>query len=165
MRLRTRPHDRRARVPSTMSRFASGLTVVAGLDQKGEPAGLTCQSFSSLSVEPPLVLVCIGLASRSWAQTEPTGRFGISILAEEQQEVCPALGRRGADKFDSVPWCVSPSGSVYIKGALATIDCRIGAIHKAGDHLVVIGKVRDLAIREDGAPLLFYRGSYGKGVF
>jgi 3-hydroxy-9,10-secoandrosta-1,3,5(10)-triene-9,17-dione monooxygenase reductase component len=150
---------------TTMSRFASGLTVVAGLDQNGEPAGLTCQSFSSLSIEPPLILVCLGKASRSWAQIEPTGRFGVSILAEEQQEVCATLGRPAADKVDVVPWRASRNGSVYIEGALAVIDCEIGAIHEAGDHLVVIGEVVDLAVGEDGAPLLFYRGSYSKGAF
>ncbi|MFJ6901997.1 flavin reductase family protein [Streptomyces hokutonensis] len=150
---------------TTMGNFASGLTVVAGLDLTGRPTGLTCQSFSSLSVEPPLVLVCIGLGSTSWPLIEPTGRFGISILAEEQQDVCAALGRRSEDKFASIPWRAGESGSVYIEGALATIDCRIAAIHEAGDHRVVIGRVMDLEVREDGAPLLFYRGSYSKGAF
>jgi 3-hydroxy-9,10-secoandrosta-1,3,5(10)-triene-9,17-dione monooxygenase reductase component len=150
---------------TTMGSFASGLTVVAGLDETGQPAGLTCQSFSSLSIEPPLILVCIGLGSTSWARIEPTGRFGVSILAEEQKEVCAALGRRAEDKFDSIRWHAGDNGSVYIKDALAAIDCRISAIHEAGDHLVVIGKVTDLHVREDGAPLLYYRGSYTKGAF
>ncbi|WPB88058.1 flavin reductase family protein [Streptomyces malaysiensis] len=150
---------------TAMSRFASGLTIVAGLDKRGEPAGLTCQSFSSLSIEPPLILVCIGLGSGSWAQIEPTGRFGVSILAEEQKDICAALGRRAEDKFSSIPWRASPTGAVHIDGALATIDCRISAIHEAGDHIVVIGEVTDLSMREGGTPLLFFGGSFGKGAF
>ncbi|MGW1412112.1 flavin reductase family protein [Streptomyces sp. NPDC002403] len=150
---------------ATMGHFASGLTVVAGLDPTGRPIGLACQSFSSLSVEPPLVLVCIGLGSTSWPRLEPTGRFGISILAQEQQDVCSALGRPSEDKFASIPWRAGESGSVFVEGALATVDCRIAAIHEAGDHRVVIGRVMDLEVHENGAPLLFYRGSYSKGAF
>ncbi|MEV0184739.1 flavin reductase family protein [Streptomyces sp. NPDC050625] len=150
---------------TTMGRFASGLTVVAALDESGRPAGLACQSFSSLSLDPPLILVCIGKGSTSWGQIEPTGRFGVSILAEEQKDVCAALGRRDPDKFDAVPWHTSEHGAVHIDGALATIDCRISTIHEAGDHVVVIGEVIDLAVRREGAPLLFYCGSYGKGSF
>jgi len=128
---------------TTMGRFASGLTVVASLDSAGEPAGR---------------------GSASWNRIEPTGRFGVSILAEEQQEVCAALGRRGADKFAGVSWQASAFGTVRIDGALATIDCRIESIRSAGDHVVVIGEVADLAVREDGEPLLYFRSSYGRAA-
>ncbi|WP_231335696.1 flavin reductase family protein [Actinomadura graeca] len=150
---------------TTMSRFASGLTVVAALDEAGLPAGLTCQSFASLSLDPPLILVCVGRGSSSWARIEGTGRFGVSILAEQQRDVCVSLARRAEDKFDSVPWRPSPYGTVHIEGALATIDCRIGTVHEAGDHLVVIGDVLDLAVRDEGTPLLYFRGRYGKATF
>ncbi|WP_234343032.1 flavin reductase family protein [Streptomyces fulvoviolaceus] len=155
-----REHEFRAAVGC----YASGLTVVAALDEMGNPAGLTCQSFSSLSLEPPLILVCIGRRSSSWARIEPTGRFGVSILAEEQQEICAAIGRSGGDKFGSIDWHASADGAVHIEGALATINCRISTIHDGGDHLVVIGEVMGLTVRDAGAPLLYFRGNFGTGA-
>ncbi|MET1073757.1 MAG: flavin reductase family protein [Umezawaea sp.] len=149
---------------ATMGRFASGLTVVASLDEDGDPAGLTCQSFSSLSVDPQLVLVCVGTGSTSWSRVERTGRFSVSILAEDQQDVCVALGRPVPTKFDGVGWHATDHGTVRVDGALAAVDCRIDAVHRAGDHLVVVGEVLDLAVREDGSPLLYFRGGYTRAM-
>lgn len=149
---------------SAMSLFASGLTVVASLDAYGQPAGLACQSFSSLSLDPQLILVCIGKGSSSWARIAPTGHFSVSILAANQQEVCATLGRHSQNKFQSISWHPTAHGTVRIDGSLAALDCRIRDIHEAGDHLVVIGEVLDLATREDGAPLLFFRSAFAKGL-
>ncbi|MFI2188318.1 flavin reductase family protein [Streptomyces sioyaensis] len=149
---------------AAMGQFASGLTVVASLDASGNPVGLACQSFSSLSLDPQLVLVCIGKGSTSWPRIARTGRFSVSILAADQQEVCAALGSRGPDKFQTIPWIATAHGTVRIDGALAAIDCRIHDIYEAGDHLVVIGKVLDLATRQDGDPLLFFRSAFAKGL-
>lgn len=148
---------------TVLGSFASGLTVVAALDADGAPAGLACQSFSSLSLDPPLVLVCVGRNSSSWPRVAATGRFGISVLAADQQEVCTALGRKSHEKFQNVPWYATEHGTVHIDGALAFIDCSIHAIHEAGDHLVVIGEVLDMSARHDGAPLLYFRSTYTKG--
>jgi 3-hydroxy-9,10-secoandrosta-1,3,5(10)-triene-9,17-dione monooxygenase reductase component len=145
---------------AVMSQFATGLTVVASLDERGEPAGLTCQSFSSLSLEPQLVLVCIGRGSTSWARIEPTGRFAVSILADDQREISTLLGSSRPDKFRAVSWHASAHGTVHINGSLATVDCLVHAVHDAGDHRLVIGEVVDLAVGERGAPLLFFRGDY-----
>ncbi|KUM95459.1 monooxygenase [Streptomyces yokosukanensis] len=149
---------------SALSLFASGLTVVASLDEYGRPVGLACQSFSSLSLDPQLILVCIGKGSSSWPRIAPTGHFSVSILAAEQQEVCAALGRPGQNKFQSIPWRPTTHGTVRIDGSLAALDCRIRDVHEAGDHLVVIGEVLDLATRDDGVPLLFFRSSFAKGL-
>ncbi|TGA94514.1 flavin reductase [Streptomyces sp. MZ04] len=150
---------------NVLSRFASGVTVVASLDERGAPAGLACQSFASLSLDPPLVLLCVGTSSTSWPSIRRAGRFGVSILAEEQRDVCAALGRRGPDKFAGVEWEASAQGAVRIAGALATVDCELQTVHEAGDHYVVTARVLGLTAREDGTPLLYFRSDYATGVF
>ncbi|MDQ8706029.1 flavin reductase family protein [Streptomyces sp. LHD-70] len=147
-----------------LGRFASGITVVAGLDG-AEPVGFACQSFASLSIDPPLVMLAVGKTSTSWPRIERAGRFCVSILAEDQQEVCAALGASGRQKFAAVPWRTSAHGTVVIDGALATVDCRLAAVHEAGDHHIVTGEVVDLAARENGRPLLYFRSRYAAGAF
>ncbi|EST36523.1 flavin reductase family protein [Streptomyces roseochromogenus] len=147
-----------------LGRFASGITVVAALDGE-EPVGFACQSFASLSLDPPLVMLSVGRTSTSWPRIERAGRFCVNILAEEQQEICAALGARGGRKFAAVPWHTSPHGTVLIDGALATVDCRLADVHEAGDHYIVTGEVADLAARENGRPLLYFRSRYATGSF
>ncbi|GHB70998.1 monooxygenase [Streptomyces viridiviolaceus] len=147
-----------------LGRFASGITVVAALDG-AEPVGFACQSFASLSLDPPLVMLSVGKASTSWPRIERAGRFCVNILAEDQREVCAALGARGGQKFATVPWRPSPYGTVVIDGALATVDCRLAAVHEAGDHYIVTGEVVDLAARENGRPLLYFRSRFATGTF
>ncbi|MEU9706288.1 flavin reductase family protein [Streptomyces sp. NPDC047981] len=148
-----------------LGHFASGITVVAALDGDGRPAGLAVQSFASLSLEPPLVLLCVAKTSTSWPAVRAAEHFGISILAEDQRAVCAALGRPGPDKFAGVDWTVSEDGAVHIEGALATLHCAVHAVHEAGDHDVVTARVLALEAREDGAPLLYYLSDYATGVF
>lgn len=144
----------------TLGRFASGLVVVAGVDAAG-PAGLTCQSFCSVSLDPPLVAVSPSLRSASWRRIEATGAFTVSVLASHQRQLCLTFGQGGqADKFASAGWDPAPSGAPYIRDAVAWLDCAIVAVHPAGDHLMVLGEVRHLAARDDD-PLLFHRGGYG----
>ncbi|MFF2505472.1 flavin reductase family protein [Streptomyces sp. NPDC058067] len=149
-----------------MGHFASGITVVAGLDpDAGEPVGLACQSFASLSLEPPLVLLCVGKASTSWPKVRRAGRFGVSILADDQRDVCAAVGRKGPDKFAGVDWELSENGAVRIGGALATIDCELYAVHEGGDHWIVTARVLALTARPSGSPLLYFRSAYATGEF
>ncbi|MFD7029812.1 flavin reductase family protein [Streptomyces sp. NPDC059917] len=145
--------------------FASGITVVAALDGDGRPAGLACQSFASLSLDPPLVLLCVGKGSTSWPAVRAAARFGVSILAEEHRPVCEALGRRGAQKFAEVDWEPSAHGAVRIAGALATADCALEEVHEAGDHYLVTARVLELTAREGGSPLLYFRSDYATGAF
>ncbi|MEU3895082.1 flavin reductase family protein [Streptomyces sp. NPDC045251] len=147
-----------------LGRFASGITVVAALDGE-EPVGFACQSFASLSLDPPLVMLAVGKASTSWPRIERAGRFCVNILAEDQRATCVALGRSGAGKFDDVPWHTSPHGTVVLDGALGTVDCRLAAVQEAGDHHIVTGEVVDLAARDHGLPLLYFRSRYATGTF
>lgn len=146
----------------TLGHFCSGVTVLAGLDADGAPVGLACQSFTSLSLDPPLILVCPGKGSTSWPRLAQTGRFAVNVLAEDQADVCAALGRSGPRKFDGVAWHRGPGGAFVLDDALAWLDCDIDAVHPGGDHSIVVGAVRRLAVhRHDAAPLLFFRGGYG----
>ncbi|WP_330280118.1 flavin reductase family protein [Streptomyces sp. NBC_00569] len=149
-----------------LGHFVSGVTVVAALDEDtGEPVGLACQSFASLSLEPPLVLLCVARSSTSWPKVRRAGRFGVSILADDQRAVCAAVGRSGPDKFRDVRWEPAGGGAVRVAGALATVDCELYAVHEAGDHWIVTARVLGLTARDDGRPLLYFRSAYATGEF
>ena len=145
-----------------LGRFASGVTVVTGTSN-GEPVGLTCQSFSSVSLEPPLVVFIPAKSSRAWPLIQRSGKFCVNFLAADQAELSNTMASRGTDKFADVKWTPSSeTGSPMLDGALAQVDCTIHAVHEAGDHYVVIGRVVDLITHDDGEqdPLLFFRGEY-----
>ncbi|MBT2273803.1 flavin reductase family protein [Rhodococcus enclensis] len=144
-----------------LGNFCSGVTVITGMSSEGKPIGFACQSFTSLSIDPPQILVCPGKGSTSWPLIAANGRFTANILAHDQQAVCIAFGSSDGAKFASAPW-TTRDGSVLIADALAWIDCDIETIHDGGDHYIVVGAVRELNIeREDQNPLLFFRGNYG----
>src|SRR3954471_21831530 len=127
-----------------LGRFASGVTVVTAVSG-GAPVGLTCQSFSSVSLTPPLVLFIPAKTSRAWPLIQRSGKFCVNFLAADQAELSNAMASRGVDKFADVKWTPSPeTGSPMLEGALAQVDCTIQAVHEAGDHYVVIGRVVDL---------------------
>lgn len=143
-----------------LGHFPSGVTIVTGTTVDG-PSGFTCQSFSSLSLDPPLVLVLPGRSSSSWPRIEATGRFCVNVLAEDQGELSTTFARSGADKFAGVPWRPSGFGSPILEGATAWIDCALHAVHDGGDHLIVVGAVHDLDATGT-APLVFHRGTYAR---
>lgn len=154
-----RPDARQFRY--TLGNFCSGVTVITGLSSDGVPIGFACQSFTSLSIDPPQVLVCPGKNSTSWPRIAATGRFTANVLASDQQAVCVAFGSSTGTKFESAPW-TSRHGAVLIANALAWIDCDIEAVHDGGDHHIVVGAVRELRVeRENESPLIFFRGRYG----
>ena len=143
-----------------LGHFATGVTIVTGLPVEGEPVGLACQSFTSVSLDPPLVLICVSHASTSWPRIQRTGRFCVNVLAADQQDVCARFGRSGKDKFAGLSWRPTQWGA-RIDGALASVMCDITDVHPAGDHDVVLGHVRQLVTHRDEEPLLFFRGQYG----
>jgi len=146
---------------ATLGHFCTGVTVVTSADGEG-PTGFTCQSFSALSLDPPLVLICPGRASSSWPRIEAAGIFSVNVLAEDQEELCRGFAMKGADKFSGVGWEPGPfTGSPVLQGALAWIECRLEGLHDGGDHVIAVGRVLDLKARE-GRPLLFFRGGYGR---
>ena len=144
-----------------MGRFTTGVTIVSGIDD-GKPVGFTCQSFVSLSIDPPYVAVAPARTSTSWPRIESSGTFAVNVLADDQEELCRGFATKGGDKFAGVGWSPGPfSGAPVLTGALAWLECRLEQLHDAGDHLIAVGRVLDLQARE-GRPLLFFRGGYGR---
>lgn len=146
---------------ATLGAFCSGVVVATGM-LEGVPAGFAAQSFSSLSLDPPLVALFPGKQSSSWPKLRDSGSFCINVLGAQQQAVCEKFAQSGADKFAGLDWRAGVTGSPILAGVLAYIDCDLEAEHDAGDHTIAVGRVRDLAVVEaDAAPLLFFRGGYG----
>ncbi|MFE6132291.1 flavin reductase family protein [Streptomyces sp. NPDC056437] len=145
-----------------LGHFATGVTVVTTRDEDG-PAGFACQSFASLSLDPPLVVFMIGRTSTTWPRIARAGAFCINILGEEQGLLCRGFAVSGADKFAGVAHRPAPvTGSPLLDGVPAWVDCTVQSVHTGGDHLIVVGRIAALGAAEDGAPLLFHRGRFGR---
>ena len=130
-------------------------------EDEPSPAGFACQSFSSLSLDPPLVCFMVGRTSATWPRIARAGVFCVNVLGAGQGELCRAFAVSGADKFTGVPYDAAPvSGSPRLTGAAAWIDCVVHAVHTGGDHLIVVGRVTALGEDPDRAPLLFHRGRF-----
>lgn len=144
-----------------MGQFCTGVVVVTGMSQ-GVPLGFSAQSFTSVSLDPPLVAICPSRRSNSWPRLRAAGHFGINVLGADQKEVCSRFARSGCDKFADRIWTPGRSGAPMLEGVLSFIDCQLEAEHAAGDHTIAIGRVIDLRLLDpERAPLLFFRGLYG----
>jgi 3-hydroxy-9,10-secoandrosta-1,3,5(10)-triene-9,17-dione monooxygenase reductase component len=149
------------RFKEVLSRFASGVTVVTALVD-GRPVGMTAQAFTSVSLDPPLVLFCPAKTSRAWPLMEKAGTFCVNLLAHDQAELSEKMAARGTDKFDQVSWTPSPvTGSPKLDGILGHVDCSVYAVHEAGDHYIVVGRVLDLDASDVPHALLYFQGQYG----
>ncbi len=140
--------------------YPTGVCVVTSQGDTGERWGLAVGSFTSLSLDPPLVGFLPDKRSRSWEQIEKTGQFCVNVLASEQLDACRRFASRHDDKFDGVAHGKSPGGLPLLDDALAWIDCDVEKVIEIGDHLLVIGAVRAMGRRDEGSPLVFYRGGY-----
>ncbi|MFD6227214.1 flavin reductase family protein [Streptomyces sp. NPDC060232] len=150
---------------SVLGNFASGVTVVTAPPGEGEdgPAGFACQSFASLSLDPPLVTFMVARTSTTWPRIARAGVFCVNILGAEQGELCRSFAVSGADKFSGVTHAPAPvTGSPQLDAVPAWIDCRIHAVHTGGDHLIVVGRVVAMGAAGEGDPLLFHKGRFGR---
>jgi 3-hydroxy-9,10-secoandrosta-1,3,5(10)-triene-9,17-dione monooxygenase reductase component len=143
-----------------MGHFPTGVVVVTALGANRAPAGLVVGSFASVSLDPPLVGFFVDRSSTSWPTIAETGRFCVNVLAEDQQQLCRKFAVSGGRKFEGLPWRLSPLGSPVLDGVLAWLDCRLASVSDAGDHLAVLGTVRELSVPRDGKPLLFFKGGF-----
>jgi flavin reductase (DIM6/NTAB) family NADH-FMN oxidoreductase RutF len=151
-----------ARFRQVLGHFPTGVTVVTA-GTEGGPVGLCVGSFTSVSLHPPLVAFCAGYSSTSYPLIEAAGHFCVNILAEDQEEIARVFADKGDDKFSGIGWRPSVvTRAPVINDVLAWIDCEIDAIHEAGDHWIVVGRVLDLEIGHEGGPLLFFRGGFGR---
>ncbi len=150
-----------ARYRQVLGHFATGVTVVTTVHQD-TPVGLCVNSFTSVSLDPPLVGFCVGRHSSTGADIRTAGRFCVNVLAEDQEQLSRRFATRGVDRFAGLAWRPAPSGAPLLGGVLAWMDCTLEGEHKGGDHVVVIGRVQELDVARQGRPLIFYRGGYGR---
>jgi flavin reductase (DIM6/NTAB) family NADH-FMN oxidoreductase RutF len=140
-------------------RFATGITVVTTLDADGAPHGMTANSFTSVSLDPPLVLVCVDNRAKILETFRKAERMGINVLSEHQQEVSRTFARRGEDRFNGVEWHAGESGVPLLPGSLAWLECTLDNAVEAGDHIILIARVHRAEI-QDGHPLLYFSSDY-----
>lgn len=145
-----------------LGNFASGITVITSLSADGEPLGLTCQSFFSVSLDPPLVAFCVACTSKTYPLIQRTGRFAVNVLAHDQRAISDAFARTATDKWSGVSWGMTPGRCPVVDGVLSWLECTIENQFDAGDHLIVVGRVtaRNNGPKPEHRPLLYFRGAY-----
>jgi len=144
-----------------LSQFASGVTIVTTCDGDKRPTGLTASAFTSVSLEPPLVLVCIDHKSQSHGPLVEGGCFAVNILSVDQQALSRKFATTRLDKFDGVEFRLSELGLPIISAAIAHLECVTVSTHVAGDHTILVGRVEE-ATAGVGEPLLYFRGQYDR---
>lgn len=144
----------------TLGHYPTGVCAITAIQPDGTPAAMIVGSFTSVSLDPPLVAFFPDKSSSSWPKIERSGGFCVNVLAQDQEGLCRTLASKDPDKFDKVSYSPSPRGVPIIDGALAWIDCSFYAIHEAGDHFIAIGQVHAFDIHHPGTPLLFHKGGY-----
>lgn len=145
-----------------MGTFATGVTVITGFE-KGVPIGFACQSFASVSLEPPLVLFCADHRGRAWPRIRNAGRFCVNVLHEQQTDLCDRFGSSRGRKYDGLSWALSRWETPVLPGVLMRVHAEVHDVHVAGDHDVVIGRVLELdtSAAEHDRPMLYFRGKFG----
>jgi flavin reductase (DIM6/NTAB) family NADH-FMN oxidoreductase RutF len=139
--------------------FATGVTVVTSLAE-GRPVGLTANSFASVSLDPPLLLVCLANGASSLPAIRAHGRFGVSVLSASQGAVAERFARRGGNRFELGDWVEAESGVPLLEGACANFACSVHQDIASGDHILLVGRIDSFRAAPDRAPLLYVRGRY-----
>lgn len=150
-----------ATMRTVLGHFATGVTVITAMAD-GEPVGIAANSFTSVSLDPPLVLFCAGKSSSTWPLIQKSGAFAVNVLGEHQEDISRLFASKNANRFAGVGYHAAATGSPVLSGSLAFLDCRIHAEHDAGDHVIVVGQVVELGVMDESSPLLFFRGGYHK---
>ena len=143
-----------------MGCFGTGVTIITTLDAEGKPVGLTANSFTSLSLDPPLVLACVGNKAGSAPALRVCAGFTVNVLAEGQKDVSIRFAQRGVDRFALGDWSEGVTGGPVLGGALASFECAREDLHEGGDHFILIGRVRRARFSQEAAPLVYFRGAY-----
>lgn len=146
-----------------LSHWASGVAIITARDADGEPVGLTATSFASLSLEPPLILFCLGLDSTNREAIVAAQGFAVHMLAVEQEELSNRFAVKGGDKFAGLEWREGQWGAPLLPGCLTVLECRTHAQVPEGDHIIMVGAVEGIHIR-GGQPLLYFGASYHRTV-
>ncbi|GAB2843953.1 flavin reductase family protein [Actinocorallia aurea] len=149
------------RFREVLGHYPTGVVVVTAIAEDGAPTGMVVGSFTSVSLDPPLVAFLPSRTSASYAKLRTSSSFCVNVLASGQEDLCRTFASKVPDKFAEIGWTGAPSGSPVLDKALAWIDCDVAGTVPAGDHDIVLGAVRDLAVLDATAPLLFFQGGYG----
>jgi flavin reductase (DIM6/NTAB) family NADH-FMN oxidoreductase RutF len=142
-----------------MGHFATGVTIVTTMSKEGQAYGLTANAFTSVSLDPPLLLISVDKKAESYPHLEDSKVFTVNVLADDQESLSRKFAVSGGDKFNGVAYRVGANGAAILDGALAFIECKVYATYEGGDHVLYLGLVEEAQTRE-GKPLLFYRGGY-----
>lgn len=144
-----------------LGHYPTGVCVVTATEPDGAQSGMVVGSFTSVSLDPPLVAFFPDKSSTSWPRIERAGKFCVNVLASDQGDLCRRFASKAEDKFAGLTHRVSTNGSPVLDDVVAWIDCTLDAVHEAGDHFIVLGRVKELDIARAEQPLLFFRGQYG----
>jgi len=143
-----------------LAHLPTGVTVLTAFGDEGTPTGMAANSFASVSLEPPMILVCPAKSSTTWPAIRDAGRFCVNFMASHHAELSVRFARRDVERFAGVGWHARPAGPA-LDDAIAWLQCEISAEHDAGDHTVVIAAVTELEASPEGLPLVFFKGRYG----
>jgi flavin reductase (DIM6/NTAB) family NADH-FMN oxidoreductase RutF len=155
----------RGTIPSSeyrrvLGHLPTGVTVLTAFDGDGAPAGMAANSLTSVSLEPPMILVCPAKVSTTWPAIRGAGRFCVNFMASHHADLCVRFARKDIDRFAGVEWHTRASGPA-LDDAIAWLQCEISDERDAGDHTVVIATVTEIEASSEGAPLVFFKGRYG----
>lgn len=150
-----------ARFREVLGHYPTGVALVTAISAAGDPAGMIVGSFSSVSLDPPLVSFMPMRNSRSFEALRSSPHFTVNVLAHDQEDLCRKFTRRDGDRFAGVSWTPSSNGSPLLPDSVASIDCTFSTVHEAGDHLIVLGEVKALRVHRQANPLMFFQGGYG----
>lgn len=145
-----------------LGHYPTGVCVVTAVEADDAPVGMVVGSFTSVSLDPPLVAFFPAKSSTSWPRIEAIGKFCVNILASDQQSLCRQIAGPGPDKFNGIAHRASANGSPILDDVVAWIDCTLDAVHEAGDHYIVLGRVVALEVDRAERPLVFFQGGYGE---
>ena len=140
--------------------FATGVTVVTCLDREGHPVGLTANSFTSVSLDPPLLLVCVKRTAASAAALTQASHFAVNVLQTGQQPASIRFATKDQDRFGATPWSPGEFGPPVLRDSLGVFECSAHAVHEGGDHHIVVGEVLRASFDPTLDPLLYFRGRY-----
>lgn len=155
----TEPVDPERDFRRVLGRFPTGVTIVTAL-AADRPVGMAVNSFTSVSLDPPLILFCAAHSSTTWPHIRSAGTFTVNVLGEDHGELCRVFAEKGADRFTGLRYRTGATGAPVLNGVAAHLDCRIEALHEAGDHVIVVGRVEDHNADDRVRPLVFHGGTY-----
>ena len=146
-------------IRNVLGHFATGVTVITTSDKTGKPFGLTVNSFTSLSLNPPLVVVCVDKTVDCYSCFDESKVFAVNILSEDQEELSRRFATKGIEKFAGIQWRMGEHGLPLLDGVIGTIECKVTRSYEGGDHTIFLGEILSATVKGD-RPLLFFKGKY-----